>query len=164
MESEAEQFERALLARGRSANTIRAYVGWLRRFGEFVGKPLEEVSLGDLQRYQRHLAADRGIDFSTFNQAFCALRVFYRDCLERDWQFDRLPFQRKARKLPEVLSPEGVEALLAACSNLKHRAVMMASYGCGLRLSDRSATRRSRPSFTRCASGRGSRRESASTR
>ena len=141
MESGVEQFERALLARGRSANTIRAYVGWLRRFGEFVEKPLEEVSLGDLQRYQRYLAADRGIDFSTFNQAFCALRVFYRDCLEREWQFERLPFQRKGRKLPEVLSPEEVEALLGACSNLKHRAVMMASYGCGLRLSETLALR-----------------------
>ena len=141
MQSHIELFERTLAARGRSGNTVRAYLGWLRRFAVFVDKPLEGVSLGDLQGYQRYLAADRGVDFSTFNQAFCALRVFYRDCLERDWEFARLPFQKKVRRLPEVLSAEEVAALLGACSNVKHRAVMMTAYGCGLRLSETLALR-----------------------
>jgi site-specific recombinase XerD len=140
MEHFVELLTWTLAARGRAANTIRAYVLCLKRFALFIAKPLDEVVMGDLQAYQRHLAT-RTIDFSTFNQGFCALRFFYRDCLEKDWDFKRVPFQKKARKLPEVLSAEEIEALFRACSNLKHRAVMMTAYGCGLRLCETLALR-----------------------
>jgi len=89
-----EVFERMLMARGRAPNTIRAYTGWLERFGAFVGKPLEAVVLEDLETYQRHLAADRQLEFSTFNQGFCALRSFYGDCLHREWTSDACPSRR----------------------------------------------------------------------
>jgi integrase/recombinase XerD len=141
MERLVDLFERTLAARGRSLNTIRAYVGWLERFALFVAKPLDEVVVGDLQAYQRHIVVDRGVDFSTFNQGFCALRSFYRDCLEREWDFRRVPFQKKAKKLPQILSSEEMEALFGACLNLKHRAVLMTGYGCGLRLSETVALR-----------------------
>ncbi len=140
MERLVELFKGTLAARGRSPNTIKAYVGCLRRFAGFVAKPVEQVAIGDFQAYQRHLA-DRKIDFSTFNQAFCALRFFYRDCLEKDWDFKKAPLQKAARKLPEILSPEEVTALFEACSNLKHKMVLMTAYGCGLRLAEILALR-----------------------
>jgi integrase/recombinase XerD len=141
MEPIIELFERTLMARGRAQNTIRAYMGWVQRFEAFVGKPLDAVAMEDLEAYQRHLAADRRLDFSTFNQGFCALRSFYGDCLHREWDFRRLPFQKKGRRLPLVMTPEEVEALLGACPNLKHRALMMTGYGGGLRLSEVLALR-----------------------
>jgi len=136
MEAFVELFRQTLLALGRSHHTVKAYCGWLRRFAVFVAKPLDQVEVADLRAYQRHLAVGRPIDFSTFNQGFCALRSFYRDCLERDWNFERVPFQKAARKLPRILSPEEVERLFEACPNLKHRAVLMTGYGCGLRISE----------------------------
>jgi integrase/recombinase XerD len=136
-----ELLERTLLARGRSAATVRAYRACLRQFARFAAKPLRRVSLDDLRSFQRHLAADRPVGFSAFNQSVSALRFFYRDCLDRDWDFARLPFQRKPHTLPEVLSSGEVRALLAACPNLKHRAVLMTAYGCGLRLAETLALR-----------------------
>lgn len=137
MEAFVELFRQTLLALGRSDHTVKAYCGWLRRFAAFVAKPLDQVEVEDVRAYQRHLAAGpRKIDFSTFNQGFCALRSFYRDCLEREWDFERIPFQKAARKLPRILSPEEVERLFHACTNLKHRAVLMTGYGCGLRISE----------------------------
>ena len=79
-----------------------------------MDKPLDEVELADLQAYQRHLASERKLEFSTFNQGFCALRFFYRDYLNRPWEFKQEPFQKKARKLPEVLGREEVQALFEA--------------------------------------------------
>jgi site-specific recombinase XerD len=141
MESNEDLLERTLLARGRSAATVRAYRECLRRFSRFVDKPLRRASLADLRAYQRHLAADRRVAYSCFNQNVSALRFFYRDCLERPWDFSRLPFQRRPHALPEVLGPGEVRALLAACPNLKHRAVIMTAYGCGLRLAETLALR-----------------------
>jgi integrase/recombinase XerD len=91
--------------------------------------------------YQRHLAADRHVGFSAFNQSVSALRFFYRDCLERRWDFARLPVQRHRHALPEILAPGEVRALLGAYPNLKHRAAIMTAYGCALRLAEVLALR-----------------------
>ena len=141
MEHLENLLERTLLARGRSPATVRAYRECLRRFARFVVKPLRRVTLGDPRAYQRHLAADRRVAFSCFNQNVSALRFLYRECLDRDWDFSRLPFQRKPHALPEILGPAEVRALLAACPNLKHRAAIMTAYGCGLRLAEVLALR-----------------------
>jgi site-specific recombinase XerD len=141
MEHLEDLFDRTLLARGRSPATVRAYRECLRRFARFLAKPLHRATLGDLRAYQRHLAADRHVAFSCFNQNVSALRFLYRDCLERRWDFSRLPFQRHPRSLPEILGPGEVRSLLAACPNLKHRTVIMAAYGCGLRLAEVLALR-----------------------
>jgi integrase/recombinase XerD len=91
----------------------------------------------DLRTYQRHLAVERQVGFSHFNQAACALRLFFRECLGKtDWPFERIPFQKKRRILPEILSQEEVVRIFDACSNLKHKAVLMTAYSGGLRLGE----------------------------
>src|SRR5258708_14510484 len=91
-------------------------------------------------KYQRHLAA-RGVSWSSFNIETCALRFFYRDYLgHRDWDYTRIPFQKRGRTLPQVLAREEVEALFEV-SNTKYRAIFMTGYGCGLRVAEILALR-----------------------
>jgi site-specific recombinase XerD len=125
-----------LATRDRSPRTQETYVWMLRLFGRFVDKPLDQVEPEDIQEYQRHLTTERKVGFSTFNQTTCALRFFYRECLGKDWDIKRMPYQKKRRNLPEILAPEEVTAILDACTNLKHRALLMTSYSGGLRLSE----------------------------
>jgi len=125
-----------LATRDRSRRTQETYVWMLRLFGRFVDKPLDQVEPEDIQEYQRHLTTERKVGFSTFNQTTCALRFFYRECLGKDWDIKRMPYQKKRRNLPEILAPEEVTAILDACTNLKHRALLMTSYSGGLRLSE----------------------------
>jgi site-specific recombinase XerD len=135
-------FEQTLAARGRTAKTRQSYVGALRRFDRFVGEiPLDKVTPEHLVAYQRHLAAQE-VSWSTFNINTCALRFFYRDHLRyRDWDYTCIPFQKRGRKLPEVLASEEVPALFEAAPNAKYRAVFMTGYGCGLRLGEILALR-----------------------
>jgi site-specific recombinase XerD len=130
-------FDQTLAARGRTLNTRRLYVGALRRFDRFVGDvPIDQVVPDHLIQYQRHLAS-RGASWSGFNIHTCALRVFYRDYLgHRDWDYTRIPMQKVGRKLPDVLAREEVDALFQASQTPKHRAIFMAAYGCGLRVSE----------------------------
>ena len=130
-------FADTLAARGRSPRTQETYTWMLRGFARFVAKPLDAVLLEDIQAYQRDLVTERKAGFSTFNQATCALRFFYHECLEKtDWLIERMPYQQKRRVLPEILAPEEVAAILDACTNLKHKAVLMTSYSGGLRLGE----------------------------
>ena len=45
-------------------------------------------------------------------------------------------FPRQGRPLPDILSASEVEALLGRIASLRHRAVIMAAYGAGLRVSE----------------------------
>jgi len=129
-----------LAAHGRSPRTIETYTLMLDLFARYLkvacpGKTLDTVTAADIEAYQRYLMAERKVSFSSFNQSTCALRFFYKTCLDKaDWTIARVPYQRKRRVLPEILSPEEVAAIFAACHNLKHKALLMTSYSGGLRL------------------------------
>jgi integrase/recombinase XerD len=131
-----------LAAHGRSPRTQETYTLMLRLFGRYLGRPyidktLDVVAPEDIEAYQRYLVTERKVGFSSFNQSTCALRFFYRTCLGRsDWMIARMPFQRKRRGLPEVLSVEEVSAIFDACHNLKHKTLLMTSYSGGLRLGE----------------------------
>jgi hypothetical protein len=83
MESLEKEFTDTLAIRGLSSRTQVVYVPMLRDFARFVGKPLDTVVPEDLRAYQRHLAVERQVGFSHFNQPACALRLFFRECLGR---------------------------------------------------------------------------------
>ncbi len=131
-----------LAARGRSPRTQETYTLMLRLFGRYLGvaridKTLDGVGPEDVEAYQRYLVTERKVGFSSFNQSTCALRFFYRECLGKtDWIVARMPYQRKRRVLPEILSPEEVAAIFDACHNLKHKTLLMTSYSGGLRLGE----------------------------
>jgi integrase/recombinase XerD len=131
-----------LAAHGRSPRTQETYTLMLRLFGRYLDgarsdKTLEAVGPEDIEAYQRYLVKERKVGFSSFNQSTCALRFFYRTCLGKmDWTIARVPYQRKRRVLPEILSPEEIAAIFEACHNLKHRSLLMTSYSGGLRLGE----------------------------
>jgi site-specific recombinase XerD len=131
-----------LAAHGRSPRTQETYTLMLRLFGRYLdhaytGRTLDSVVPEDIEAYQRYLVTERKVGFSSFNQATCALRFFYRTCLGRtDWTIARMPFQRKRRTLPEILAPEEVATIFDACHNLKHKTLLMTSYSGGLRLGE----------------------------
>jgi integron integrase len=110
-------------------------VHWIRRFILFHGKrhPRE---LGDpeISAFLNHLAVVEGVAASTQNQALNALVFLYRAVLGRDApELDDLVRARRPRRLPVVLTPEEVRAVLA---RLEGTSWLVASllYGSGLRL------------------------------
>jgi integrase len=56
--------------------------------------------------------------------------------LHRKVGIDRIPFPRRERKLPMILSRDEVKALLEAPSALRDRAMLAILYGSGLRVSE----------------------------
>ena len=129
-----------LAAYDRSPRTVETYTLMLDLFSRYLkrvcpDKTLDIVTPADVEAYQRYLVTERKVGFSSFNQASCALRFFYRTCLDQpDWTIARMPYQRKRRVLPEILAAEEVAAIFDACHNLKHKALLMTSYSGGLRL------------------------------
>ena len=63
---------------------------------------------------------------STCVQLVCALRFLYTHTLHRKIAIERIPFPRRERRLPLILSREEVKALLEAPPSLRDRAVLAA--------------------------------------
>jgi site-specific recombinase XerD len=133
MDECATRMHRDLVIRGYRESTIYVYLQTLKRFTRWFGRSPEEATLDDVNRYQFELARGETRSFGAFNLDVCALRFFFKITLLRDWPIERIPYYRRGRTLPVVLSPEEVKALFAHAPNPKYRLMLMTIYGTGLR-------------------------------
>lgn len=119
-----------------SPRTIEIYIQCVRRFAEHFGQSPEVLGSEEIRAYQLHLVNSRRVSWSAFNQSVSALRLLYGVTLDRPEVIERIPYPRKATKLPVVLGVDEVRRLLTAVRNLKYRTVLMTLYGAGLRLGE----------------------------
>ena len=109
-----DRMDEELRLRGYSANTRQCYLRGVRRFVRYFMRAPDQLTPEHIRQYQLYLTRDRRVAWTYFNQIVCALRFFYRQVLKTDWAVAQIPYQRTGSKLPEILSPEEVAALLRA--------------------------------------------------
>ena len=132
-----DRMDQDLQIKGYSLSTRKVYLACLKAFGQhFPGRPPDRLTLEDVRRYQLHLTRVRGVSWCYFNQAVAALRFFFGVTLNKGWDIQRIRYQKREQRLPEILSQEEVVAILGATSSLRDRAILMTLYGGGLRLSE----------------------------
>jgi integrase/recombinase XerD len=130
-----QRFLEEFARRNYSPRTVEAYLAGLVRFVRFTRRSPDLASPDDLRRFQLHLIAQH-VSWSLFNQTACALRFFFTHVLGRPDFVPFVPFGRKSRRLPVVLSPDEVRRLLAAVAGARDRQMLRLAYGCGLRLGE----------------------------
>ena len=121
--------------RNLSPVTQRCYVHAVAKFAQHFNRSPDRLGLEEIRAYQIHLTAI-GISWAGFNVAVCALRFFYGVTLGRTAMVERIPYARKRRQLPVILSADEVARFFAAVPNLKHRTALMTAYAAGLRVSE----------------------------
>jgi integrase/recombinase XerD len=124
-----------LRLRNKSPRTVETYVLRVALFARHFRRSPEELGPEHLRAYQQHLIA-RQASWSTFNQAVCALRFLYQVTLGRPYEIVHLPFAKRPRTVPTVLSPEEVVRFLDAALPGRDRALLDVIYSCGLRLKE----------------------------
>lgn len=116
--------------------TIKSYVEQVAQFARYFGRSPEQLGAEEIRRYQIHLVQEKKVAWSTLNQAVCALRFLYRVTLAQDWAVTHIPYARRPKRLPTVLSADEVQRLLACVQFLKARLVLSTAYAAGLRISE----------------------------
>ena len=122
-----------LQRRNYAQNTVRSYIKAVEDFAGYFGKPPERLGPEHIREYQVHLFRDRKLAASTVEGRAAALRFLFVKTLRRPYLPDQIPFPKRARRLPVVLSPEEVVLLIDSAKNLMHRAILMTLYATGLR-------------------------------
>ena len=82
--------------RNLSPRTIDTYTLRVALFARHFGVSPERLGTEHLRAYQEHLIA-RGVSWSMFNQAVCALRFLYQITLGRTDAVRHLPFAKRPR-------------------------------------------------------------------
>ncbi len=62
--------------------------------------------------------------------------VFFNHIVQNDWAVKHIPYQKKHKTLPAVLSQEEVKAFLSVIEDPKYQAIAYTFYGSGVRLSE----------------------------
>jgi integrase len=122
--------------RNLSPKTIDAYTYHVDKFCCHFGKPAEQLGPDEIHQYQVYLVNQKKVSWSSFNQAVCGLRFLYEITLGKPWAVRHIPFGKRSKKLPTVLSDQEASRLLACVENPKHQAVLLTCYAAGLRLAE----------------------------
>jgi integrase/recombinase XerD len=126
---------RELELQRKSPSTVEAYVAAVADLAQYYGRSPERISVEEIRDFLHHLITQRHVAFSTCNQKLSGIRFLYRHVLGQAEFSLRVPAKRSG-KLPEPLSRGEIARLLEGAGNLKHRVLLMTTYGGGLRVSE----------------------------
>jgi integrase/recombinase XerD len=124
-----------LQVRNYSPRTVQAYVAGVAKLAKHFRRPPDQVSGEEVRAFQVQLLA-RPTSWSQFNQIVAALRFFFGTTLGRPGMVPLLPYGKRPRRLPTVLSVAEVQQLVAAARPGRERMLLQTAYACGLRISE----------------------------
>lgn len=118
-----------------SLRTEESYVQWIKRFILFHGKRHPaEMGEQEITAFLTYLAVKKNVAASTQNQALSAILFLYKKILNQDLDWmDGIVRAKRPQRIPEVLTPEQVRALLKQLTGT-HQLIARLLYGTGMRL------------------------------
>ncbi len=131
-----KRMQEELQRRNYSESTTVCYLRQITEFAKHFGRSPAQLGPEEIKQFQLYLVQEKKVSWATYIQATAALRFLYVKTLGRTFMADKIPYPKRPKHLPTVLSQEEIERMLNAARSLKHRALLMALYGSGLRVSE----------------------------
>ena len=134
-----------------SIRTEQAYLDWVRRFILYHKKRHpQEMGAPEVEAFLTHLAVERQVSASTQNQAKAAILYLYKQVLAINLPWlDEVVQAKRPQRLPVVLTPSEVRALLMHMDNATMGLIARLLYGTGMRLMEALRLRVKDVEFTR---------------
>lgn len=135
------------LEKGLSENTVSSYILDLQKLANFSEDEKWEPLTIDFDQMQQFITAQAKLGISARSQArfISTFKSFYKYLLLEDYivkdPTELLEGPKLGRKLPEILTKEEVDAIIAAIDlsdpqGHRNKAIFEILYGCGLRVSE----------------------------
>jgi site-specific recombinase XerD len=131
-----DQMERAMGLHRLSLRTQQSYADSVAALAKHYRRRPDLLTEAEVQSYLLYLIEERKLAHSSCKVALHGLRFFYCETLKRGGLKFDIPRARTPQKLPQILSREEIERLLAATRRFKDRVLLMTTYAAGLRVSE----------------------------
>lgn len=126
------RFEQEMARRNYSIQTIENYSSCLKKFfGQSTKDHPKNINETDIKEF-----LGKFDEPNTQRGYHSAIKKFYDICLGQKDKFKFIPYCKKSKKLPIVLSVEEIQGMFNACTNLKHKTILALLYSAGLRVSE----------------------------
>ncbi len=137
-ESLLERMREKIIPRALSKHTLKNYINHIKVFLGYVGNTVNPMDMtkADIESYLIKRHAQNPTSESDRNSHINAIKFLYEQVLGHDKMLFYLPRPEKPLQLPIVLSEQELERLFRAVSNLKHKAILLTAFSCGLRVSE----------------------------
>ncbi|SFB91889.1 Site-specific recombinase XerD [Marinospirillum celere] len=125
--------------RGLAPKTQQAYLQQIKELARYYHRSPDLLTDEELQAYLLYLIRDRQLSHSSCRQAVHALVFLYSRVLQRRLPRMALAHPKRDQKIPDLLYPDEVLALLQHFVRPKPRAAAFLAYATGMRISEVSA-------------------------
>lgn len=136
-----QQMIDAMRQRGFSVRTHQSYLSAVSALARYYRRSPAQLDVQQLQAYFKYLAIERDLSGASCRLYLNAVRFLYLQVLQ--WpSFDvSIVVPKRAQRIPELLTRSEVARIVTACTNPKHRMLLITCYGAALRVSELVALR-----------------------
>jgi len=125
---------RTLKLRGMSDATIDSYSRAVRRVATHFDCSPEKLTTEQLEVYFAKLVESHS--WSTIKIERSGLQFFWKYVLKANWHWVEIIKAPSVQTLPDILTVNEIERLIAATAKLRYKVFILATYSMGLRLSE----------------------------
>ena len=127
-----QQFIQEMKRRNYSQNTIENYASCIDVFFNNSTKPHpKNINENDIKQFLYQFQTP-----NTQRNYHSAIKKYYEIVLGQKNKFKYIPYARKEKKLPIILSVVEIQQMFDACDNLKHRTILALLYSGAFRVSE----------------------------
>ena len=108
----------------------------ITQLAKYYHRSLDKLSKDELQVYLLYLTQVKKLSPATCRLTLNAIRFLFIQVHKKESLIRSIAIPKKPQRIPELLLPNEIATLLAACKKLKHYTFLMLCYGCGLRVSE----------------------------
>ncbi|MCX8524130.1 site-specific integrase [Chryseobacterium formosus] len=132
-----DQFVTILRIQRYADKSVKTYASHLAYFLRLSAKHKpEDITEQQIENFIIWLVEKRKVGQSYQKAMISTITKFYKEIFQPHICLKHLYPKRKEYKLPKFLTRDEVKKILDATENIKHKAILMTIYSCGLRLSE----------------------------
>lgn len=117
-----------------SPRTIRTYCACAKSLYKRFRKPLNKITEQEFKDFLLNLF-QKNYSSPTINQYHATLKLIFTQIYKIPFNFN-IPYAKRAKKLPMVLSRQEIQKILNQITNFKHKLILSIMYAGGLRVSE----------------------------
>lgn len=130
-----QKLKQALIFRGFSHKTVKSYMYISEKFLDYLDESSQSCDEESVKRYFQRMH-DKKYDLSTIRLIKASLDFLIKSVFGKNFAIENIPYPKKKKTLPKVLSKEEIKIIFDETKNPKHKLILQLLYSSGIRLNE----------------------------